>query len=94
MSVSQEVIEKVKEFRASNIKLTPMSMQKEVMQMDGKNLSKDSSTAFHPSLKFMYWQKFCWDTEKLPVGFINSTMMEKRSKISQVHICAPKLNLI
>ena len=39
--VSQEVIEKVKEFRASNIKLTPMSMQKEVMQMDGKSLSKD-----------------------------------------------------
>ena len=57
-------------------------MQKEVMQMDGKNLSKESSPTFHPALKFMYWQKFCWDTENLPVGFINSTMMEKRSKIS------------
>ena len=82
--VPQEVIEKVKEFRASNLKLTPMSMQKEVMQMDGKNLSKESSPTFHPSLKFMYWQKFCWDTENLPVGFINSTMMEKRSKISMI----------
>ena len=61
-----------------------MSMQKEVMQMDGKNLSKESSPTFHPALKFMYWQKFCWDTENLPVGFINSTMMEKRSKISMM----------
>jgi len=77
-------LKKVKEFRASNLKLTPMSMQKEVMQMDGKNLSKESSPTFHPALKFMYWQKFCWDTENLPVGFINSTMMEKRSKISMM----------
>ena len=47
------------------------------MQMDGKNLSKDSSTAFHAALKFMYWQKFCWDTTNLPIGFVCSTMMEK-----------------
>jgi haloalkane dehalogenase len=59
-------------------------MQKEVKQMDGKNLSKDSSTPFHPALKFMYWQKFCWDTENLPIGFINSSMMEKRSKLSMM----------
>ena len=56
-----------------------MSMQKEVMQMDGKSFLKDSSATFHPALKFMYWQKFCWDTENLPIGFINSTMMEKRN---------------
>jgi len=31
-------------------------------------------------LKFMYWQKFCWDTENLPIGFLNTSMMEKRSK--------------
>ena len=28
-----------------------MSMQKEVKQMDGKNLSKDSSTSFSSSIK-------------------------------------------
>ena len=36
--VPQEVIDKVKEFRARDLKLTPMKMQKEIMQMDGKNL--------------------------------------------------------
>jgi haloalkane dehalogenase len=82
--VPQEVIDRVKVFRESDLKLTPMSMQKEVKQMDGKNLSKDSSTPFHPALKFMYWQKFCWDTENLPIGFINSSMMEKRSKLSMM----------
>ena len=29
------------------------------------------------ALKFMYWQKFCWDTENLPIGMINSMQMEK-----------------
>ena len=82
--VPQEVIDQVKEFRASDLKLTPMKMQKQIIQMDGKNLSKDSSTAFHPALKFMYWQKFCWDTTNLPVGFVCSTMMEKRSKLSML----------
>ena len=80
--VPQEVIDKVKEFRASDLKLTPMKMQKQIIQMDGKNLSKDASTAFQPALKFMYWQKFCWDTTNLPVGFVCSTMMEKRSSTS------------
>ena len=82
--VPQEVIEKVKEFRVSDLKLTPMKMQKQIIQMDGKNLSKDSPTAFHPALKFMYWQKFCWDTTNLPIGFVCSTMMEKRSKLSML----------
>ena len=55
--VPEEVIEEIKAFRESNIKLHPLSMAKQVMKMDsGKN---------HPGLKFMYWQKFCWDTEDL-----------------------------
>ena len=72
----QEVIDKVKAFRASDKKLTVMSMQKEVSQMDGKNLV-DDKTSSSPALKFMYWQKFCWDTEDLPIGFLMSNMMEK-----------------
>ncbi len=81
--VPQEVINQVKAFRESDLKLTPMSMAKEVSQMDGKGISKDSKT-FYPSLKFMYWQKFCWDTENLPIGFISSNQMEKRSKLSMM----------
>ncbi len=82
--VPQEVIDKVKEFRASDIKLTPMRMQKEIMQMDRKDFSKDSSTAFHPALKFMYWQKFCWDTEDLPIGFLMSGQMDNNSSLKMI----------
>jgi haloalkane dehalogenase len=39
-------------------------MAKEVKKMD--------SGKTHPALKFMYWQKFCWDTLNLPVGLLNS----------------------
>ena len=57
-----------------------MSMQKEVSQMDGKNLADDKTPA-SPALKFMYWQKFCWDTEDLPIGFMMSNMMGKNSTL-------------
>ena len=65
-----DVIDQVNEFRQSKIKLTPLSMSKEVKKMD--------SGKTHPALKFMYWQKFCWDTRNLPVGLLNSVMMERR----------------
>ena len=72
-NTSDDVIQQVNEFRQSKLKLTPMSMAKQIKQMD--------SGKTHPALKFMYWQKFCWDTKNLPVGLINSIMMEKSSKI-------------
>ena len=68
----KEIIEEVKKFRSSKIKLTPLSMSKEVRKMD--------SGKAHPALKFMYWQKFCWDTKNLPVGLLNSTMMEGKPR--------------
>ena len=71
-NTSEEVVNEVKEFRNKKLKLTPMTMANEVRKMDSGNI--------HPALKFMYWQKFCWDTENLPVGLLNSLMMEKRSK--------------
>ena len=71
-NTSEEVISEVKEFRDKDLKLTPMTMANEVRKMDSGNK--------HPALKFMYWQKYCWDTINLPVGLLNSLMMEKRSK--------------
>ena len=71
-NTSSEVIDEVMKFRKSNIKLTLFNMAKELRKMDSGNT--------HPALKFMYWQKFCWDTKNLPVGLLNSVMMEKRSK--------------
>ena len=73
---SEEVIAEIKAFRESNIKLHPLSMAKQIRQMD--------SGKTHPGLKFMYWQKFCWDTEDLPIGFIQSMQMDKRSRISTI----------
>ena len=80
--VPQEVIDEIEAFRASDEKLTMMGMAKEVRKMDGKSLSEERSWKTHPALKFMYWQKFCWDTENLPIGLLSSFSMEKRSKIS------------
>ena len=85
-NTSDEVINKVNEFRKSKIKLTPFSMSKEVSKMD--------SGITHPALKFMYWQKLCWDTKDLPVGLISSTMMEKIPKINiSLHYFMHKLGM-
>ena len=72
----QEVLNQIKEFRSSKIKLTPFSMMREIRQMD-----KGRS---HPGLKFMYWQKFCWDNADLPHGFMMSQSMEKMSTFKKL----------
>ncbi len=79
----QEVIDKVKAFRESSIKLTPFSMMKEVRKMDGDNLA-GNETESSPALKFMYWQKFCWDTHDLPIGFLISGQMDNNSSIKMI----------
>ena len=71
-----EVLNQIKEFRSSKIKLTPFSMMREIRQMD-----KGRS---HPGLKFMYWQKFCWDNVDLPHGFMMSQSMEKMSSFKKL----------
>ncbi len=71
---AKEVIEEIKAFRESSLKLTPFSMAKQIREMD--------SGKTNPALKFMYWQKFCWDTVDLPMGFMMSQQMGKDSVIS------------
>lgn len=66
-NASQEVIDEVKAFRASNKKISLFGMQKEITKMDKTK---------HMATKFMYWQKFTWDTKNLPIGMINSIQME------------------
>ncbi len=46
-------------------------------RVDGTDIENED---FHPALKFMYWQKFCWDTENLPIGTLCSFQMDKRSR--------------
>lgn len=31
-----------------------------------------------PAMAFAYWQKYCWETEDLPVGFMMSMILESR----------------
>ena len=71
----QEVIDEVNEFRASNKKISFFGMTKEVSKMD-KNK--------HMATKFMYWQKFTWDSKNLPIGLINSFQMESQFRKSPV----------
>ena len=34
----------------------------------------------NPARKFAYWQKFCWETEDLPIGFMMSMMIERHPR--------------
>ena len=48
--------------------------------MDENSLSGEKKIKSHMATKFMYWQKFTWDTKNLPIGMMNSTMMEQAFK--------------
>jgi len=71
----QEVIDEVKAFRASNKKITLFSMARELSKMDNSK---------HVATKFMYWQKYTWDTKNLPIGLINSMQMDSQFAKSPV----------
>ena len=67
-----EVVGKVEDYRANAKTPTLIEMQRALSQMLG-----DQAT------KFAYWQKFCWETEDLPIGFMLSMMLEKRSNTAR-----------
>ena len=67
-----EVVKEVEDFRAEAPTPSLVEMQRALSQMPG-----------NPATKFAYWQKFCWETEDMPIGFMMSMMMEKRSNLSQ-----------
>ena len=67
-----KVVKEVERFRADAPTPTLVQMQKALSQMAG-----------NPATKFAYWQKFCWETEDLPIGFMMSMMMERRSNLSR-----------
>ena len=59
-------------YRANAKTPTLIEMQRALSQMHS-----DQAT------KFAYWQKFCWETEDLPIGFMLSMMLEKRSNMAR-----------
>ncbi len=67
-----KVVKQVEDFRANARTPGLLEMQKALSQMPG-----DQAT------KFAYWQKFCWETEDLPIGFMMSMGIEQRSNLAR-----------
>jgi haloalkane dehalogenase len=70
--VPADVVKAVEDFRANAPTPSLMQMQKALGQMPGDQAKK-----------FAYWQKFCWENEDLPIGFMMSMTMEKRSNLAR-----------
>ena len=68
--VTEERAARVRAFRAAS---TPTPTMPEVMQA----LSKP--TPGEPEQAFMYWQKWCWETEDMPVGMMIAGMADGRA---------------
>ena len=68
--VPEEIVRKVREFRTNAKTPTIIEMQKNLSQTD-----KDQG------LSFSYWQKYCWETEDIPIGLMMSSFIERRKKL-------------
>ena len=68
----EELVSAVEDFRANAPTPTLMDMQRALADMRAD-----------PARKFAYWQKFCWETEDLPVGFMMSMTMEQQSNLAR-----------
>ena len=70
--VPERIVQQVEDFRANQPTPSIPQMQNALSGMgDGD----------HPAIKFAYWQKFCWESEDLPIGFMMSMMMEQPTKL-------------
>ena len=70
--VPESIIREREAFMKSGRKLTLSDVYKNLRGMKGER-------SLHQVLKFMYWQKYCWDTKDLPVGLLMS-MIGRGSK--------------
>ncbi|MEM7218756.1 MAG: haloalkane dehalogenase [Pseudomonadota bacterium] len=68
--VPDAVVEAVEDFRANQPTPTLMEMQSALSGMGSDG---------HPAQKFAYWQKWCWETEDLPIGFVMSMTLQPPS---------------
>jgi len=64
--VPDEVVRQVRDFKANAKTPTLLEMSKAL-----QDVPNSQATAF------AYWQKFCWETEDLPVGFMMSSMLKR-----------------
>ena len=68
-TTSDQLLEEIQQFRTDAPTPSLMAMQKAINGMPGGD----------PALKFAYWQKFCWESEHLPIGMMMQMMMERPS---------------
>lgn len=73
--VQESVVKEIENFRANEPTPSLIEMQKALGGM---------SDGGHPALKFAYWQKWCWETEDLPIGFVMSMMLQPPAKPIQL----------
>jgi len=72
--VPEEIVQRVKNFRKNAKTPTLSEMSRKLRTTD-----KDQG------LSFAYWQKYCWETKDIPIGFMMSSMLErKRNKFSRI----------
>jgi len=73
--VPDHIIRQVEDFLTNAPTPSFMSMQKALGAMG------DSE---HFATQFAYWQKFCWENEDMPIGFMMSMTMEERPGLVSV----------
>ena len=80
----QVVIDKVMEFRKTAPTPSLPQMGKAIAGMRNDD----------PALAFAHWQKFCWETENLPIGLLMTSTVESRSPVAlALHMLFSKLGL-
>ena len=72
--VDETVVKQIEDFRANAKTPSLIEMQKAIRTMRERE---------HFAMKFAYWQKFCWEYEDLPIGFMMSMMMERHSNLAR-----------
>ena len=87
-NVPVEIVREVETFRAHAPTPSLMEMQTALSEMQTALSEMPTEVggmdkAAHPATKFAYWQKFCWEHEDMPIGFMMSMTMEQRSNLAR-----------
>lgn len=64
---SADLIKDIEDFRANQPTPSLMAMSRALSKMGSDG---------HPARKFAYWQKWCWETEDLPIGLAMSMSIQ------------------
>ncbi|MEL6829769.1 MAG: haloalkane dehalogenase [Pseudomonadota bacterium] len=73
IDMPDDMIQMVKEFKANAPTPSLIDMGRAIAKMEGDNRA----------MQFAYWQKFCWETEDLPVGVLMAVSNSNDSRLSQ-----------